>query len=122
MTAAAKPKSAAVLLESRYVLAEEAAAEGEKGELATLKRRVAQLEKKFSDLPDAFGAALAAFVGNEGFMKYAGTFDADNEGYSKGSVVAHDGASWVAITQTVKGAKPGRAPEWRMTAKGDGGR
>jgi hypothetical protein len=109
------------VLHLAYIENEERVAKQSVSELDALQQRVATLERQLAKLPDAFGAALAAFVAEQGFMKYAGTFDADKEeGYPKGSVVAHAGASWVAITQTIKGAKPGRSPEWRMSAKGDG--
>jgi hypothetical protein len=107
------------VLHLAYIENEERVAKQSVSELDALQQRVAKLERQLLKLPDAFGAALAAFVGEQGFMKYAGTWDPDRS-YGKGSVCAHDGASWVALSKTVKGGKPGRSPEWKLSAKGDG--
>jgi hypothetical protein len=55
-----------------------------------------------------------------GFMQHRGTWDEDLA-YHKGDCVITDGGTWLAITDTAKGVKPGKGLEWRLIARGDVG-
>jgi hypothetical protein len=100
--------------------------------IAQLLQRVTALEmkphpglrKKDLDLiMAAVGKAIADYVAEaihkSGLMRHMGTWEADKS-YGKGACVINDGATWLAIADTSKGARPGKALEWRMIAKGDG--
>ena len=106
-------------LDHKYVLAEEAAAKTDNDELAALKRRVADLGRRLLAMPDAILETVGGFIGGKGFMTYAGTWDSE-QAYPKGSVVASDGATRVALARTVAGGKPNKSPERKLTAKGEG--
>jgi len=82
---------------------------------------VAVLERELSKTPtdQAVAESMVDFCASKGFMAFKGTYDADVI-YEKGNICVHDGASWCALTKTVKNAKPGRAPEWRLIMKSDG--
>jgi hypothetical protein len=106
-------------------------------EVVELRQRVAALERALGpggrrltdDLIAGIGQALGkiraqdrerllAEIEQRGFARYCGTFDETVE-YSRGAMVTHAGSTWVATGPVTKGARPGRAAEWRLTAKGD---
>jgi hypothetical protein len=55
-------------------------------------------------------------IEGQGYVRYAGTWDADAE-YARGTLITHDGSGWIATGPVTKGAKPGRAAEWRLAVK-----
>jgi hypothetical protein len=108
-------------------------------EVADLRRRVARLEgvlgtggkRLIDELASGFGRALSRSRTREreqllaevekrfeerALLSYAGVWS-EGVAYRKGSMVSHAGSAWVAIGGVEPGAKPGRAPEWRLAVK-----
>jgi hypothetical protein len=98
-------------------------ASAQQRQIAELTARIAKIERALAQfkrlLIDVVAKALADFRKDEGFLKFLGTYDEDRS-YDKGALVVHAGATWVAIGQAQRGSRPGRAPEWKLTAKADG--
>ena len=108
--------------------------------LDELGRRVTALERilgpggkrLIEDIATGVGAALGKSRAQErgrilgevearGYVSYRGTWD-EGVGYEKGAMVSCGGAGWISVAPVEKGARPGRAAEWRLAVKGDGAR
>jgi hypothetical protein len=88
-------------------------------EVEQLQKRVATLERALKAMPDVLAETLVKWAKTAGFMEYQGTWD-ETKVYRRGATVTDHGAVWVAVANTKKGSRPGKAPEWRLCAKGDG--
>lgn len=102
-------------------------------EEALAKTGIAQLEQRVKVLESILGKdgqrlmgamakgtaqAFEHMIIERGCMRHLGTWD-EEKVYGKGACVIQDGATWLAIAETAKAAKPGKALEWRLIAKGE---
>jgi hypothetical protein len=108
-------------------------------QLDELRQRVAALERVLGphgksligDIAEGFGAVLGKARAAErerilaevdkrfeerAPLSYAGVWS-EGVAYRKGSMVTHAGSAWIALAGVEPGAKPGRAPEWRLAVK-----
>jgi hypothetical protein len=52
------------------------------------------------------------------FMKHCGVWD-ETKAYPKGACAIYGGGTWLAVVDVPENARPGKALEWRLIAKGD---
>ena len=102
---------------------EAAAASG----IAELERRVAALESILGPRGDLMfetvGKGIAKVVPDllkrQGYMRHRGTW-VEDQVYGKGDCIIDGGGTWLAVADVPVGARPGKALEWRLVAKGEG--
>jgi hypothetical protein len=96
-------------------------------EVTELRARVAALERRLGGFAKATGDALREIreqdrahllseVAKCGFVRYGGVWDAAAD-YARGAMVTHAGSTWIATGPCEKGARPGKAAEWRLAVK-----
>jgi hypothetical protein len=97
--------------------------EQEANGLAKLERRIGKLERFIKTnlvggMAEAIVDCVRRELGNGGYMRHLGTWDPDHA-HRKGACVVAEGGTWLAITDTARGTKPGKGLEWRLIARGD---